>query len=75
MTLWLEASQCKSPAYQFWWPYALWHGDVMNLVCHVISQDYVIKRPGHCMDKSPPMKGALLQSFVVIATLVVEMYF
>ena len=47
----------------------------MNLVCHVISQDYVIKRPGHCMDKSPPMKGALLQSFVVIATLVVEMYF
>ena len=45
----------------------------MVLVCHIISQDYVIKWPCDFMDESPLKPVIILRSSVAIATLVVEL--
>ena len=43
MTLRLGGPQGKSPFYQVWQPQACGSGDIMVLICHVISEDHVIK--------------------------------
>ena len=48
-------------------------GDMMILVCHVISQDHMIKRSCDCMGRSPLKQVTMLQSLVAIATLLVEL--
>ena len=48
-------------------------GDIVVLVCHIISQDYVIKWSCDFMDESPLKPVIILRSSVAIATLVVEL--
>ena len=43
------------------------------LVCHVISEDHMIKRSRDFMCRRPLRQVTILQSLVVIATLIVEL--
>ena len=47
-------------------------GDIMVLVCHVISQNHVAKGVSNITDMSPYMFVTILPSLVVIGTVVVE---
>ena len=50
-------------------------GDILVLVCHVISHDQVIIGSCDLMGRSLSMEVTIQQSLVVIATLVVEICF
>ena len=45
--------------------------DIIFLVCHVISQDHVIKRYSNVMGTSPSRVVTILSSLVAIGTVVV----
>ena len=63
--LWLwSPSRLITTTYHHWWS--------MFLVCHLTSQDYVIKRSCDLMGRSPLWQFTILQSLVSMATLVVE---
>ena len=47
-------------------------GDIMVLVCHVISQDHMTKEWGNIMGRSPLWQVTILPNLVVIGTVVVE---
>ena len=49
------------------------NGDIMLLVCRVISQDSMIKRSCDFMGRIPSKQVTILQSLVAVATLVVEL--
>ena len=46
-------------------------GDIMVLICHVISQGHVMNWSYELKGRNPSRKATLLQSSVAIATLVV----
>ena len=47
--------------------------DIIFLVCHVIKQVHVIKGSGNYNDRSLSRQATILQSLVIIGTVVVEM--
>ena len=48
-------------------------GNIMVLVCHVISQSHVMKRSRYYMGRYPSKPVTILQNVVTMATLAVDL--
>ena len=50
-------------------------GDIMNLICHLISQEHMTKESSSIMSKSPQSLVNILTSLAAIGTLAEEICF
>ena len=74
VTLWAEASHCKSPPCYVGGCWSCANGDVKYLICHVISHNHVIEAPCKFMSGNSSFYFATLPSQVVISIVIVEMF-
>ena len=75
MNLWLEGPQGKSTPCHLWCPFILWKWSLRYLICHVISQSYVIEGSCNSMSGRYSWCATKLTSQVAISVVAMEVLF